>query len=171
PVATGSGPGVRGVGLRGLTAIAGPSAGTGPSSCTFGAGPGKHCLNGKPGTDAAGACTTDVDCGNQAGACALDANCFFGAPLSITSPVAACAVNVVRSDFCAEASLLNFSLDVHGALSTRVYLGACPHCTAGKCDGGARGGASCKADVNGTSVDCAPAPSGFLGQFASVQNL
>jgi hypothetical protein len=171
PVATGSTTVLAVVGLRGLTAIAGPSAGSGPSSCTFGAGPGKHCLNGKTGTDGAGACATDVDCGNVAGACGLDANCFFGAPLSIASPVAACALNVVRSDFCAEANLLAFSLDVHGALSTRVYLGACPRCSAGKCAGGARDGDSCSADVNGTSVDCPPAPSGFLGQFSSVQHL
>src|SRR5262249_59258297 len=44
------------VGLRGLKAIFGPSSGFGPTSCTRGAGPASHCLNGKPGADGARAC-------------------------------------------------------------------------------------------------------------------
>ncbi|HLY37808.1 MAG TPA: hypothetical protein VKU61_07220, partial [Candidatus Binatia bacterium] len=72
--------------------------GTGPSNCTLGDGPGKHCINGFCNTDAdcgnvAGACqsnrcnpgtqttplscTADASCGGCAGCCGLDANCFF----------------------------------------------------------------------------------------------
>ncbi len=157
------------VGLRGASAIAGPSDGTGPADCSRGAGPGTHCINGSPGTDGAGACRGDGDCGGAAGSCALDANCFFGAPLSITAPVAACAVNVALTDFCGEAHLLRFSVDVRGALSSRAYLGACPTCTAGRCQGGARDGQACSG--SDPSIDCLPAPAGFLGAFTSTPAL
>ncbi len=157
------------VGLRGFTAIAGPSDGTGPTDCTRGAGPGRHCLNGAPGTDGAGACATDAQCGGASGACALDARCFFGSSISLTSPLEACVVNTILKDFCAEAELIGFGLDIRGALSSRVYLGACPTCTSGRCVGGARAGQTCSASR--AAVDCPPAPAGFVGAFPSVQRL
>lgn len=159
------------VGLSGLTAIAGPSAGTGPADCSLGAGPGRHCLNGSGGTDGRGTCVTDASCGGTAGSCGLDANCFFGPPLSIPSPVAACAVNVALADFCGEANLAQLSVAVHAALSTRVYLGACPACLRGVCQGGARAGRPCAAASTGTSIDCPPSPATFAGAITSVPTL
>jgi len=89
--------------------------------------------------------------------------------LSITAPVAACAVPTVLTDFCGEANLLLFSIDLRGALSARVYAGACPICTGGMCQGGAHNGQSCSG--SGPSIDCLPTASGFLGAFTAVANL
>src|SRR5438132_1705704 len=46
----------------------GPSAGSGPTNCTRGAGPGRHCVN----NNSLPACTNDGNCGGAAGSCALD---------------------------------------------------------------------------------------------------
>jgi hypothetical protein len=170
-LATGSEVVLNVVGLSGFTAIAGPSAGSGPADCSLGAGPGRHCLNGSGGTDGRGTCVSDANCGGAAGSCGLDANCFFGPPLSIPSPVAACAVNVALADFCGEANLAQFSVAVHAALSTRVYLGACPACVRGVCQGGAGAGRACVAASNGTSIDCLPSASTFAGAITSVPTL
>jgi hypothetical protein len=158
------------VGLRGFTAIAGPSAGSGPSDCSLGAGPGKHCLNGSPGRNGQGLCVTDEDCGGL-GTCGLDANCFFGPPLQISTPVNACAVNVTLTDFCGEANLASFAITVRGALTTRVYLSSCPTCVNHQCQGGARDGLGCTASESGTSADCLPTPGTFVGAFVSVPTI
>ncbi|HLK11364.1 MAG TPA: hypothetical protein VKW76_08280 [Candidatus Binatia bacterium] len=170
-LATGSEVVLNVVGLSGFTAIAGPSAGSGPADCSLGAGPGRHCLNGSGGTDGRGTCVSDASCGGALGSCALDANCFFGPPLPIPSPVPACAVNVALQDFCGEANLAQFSVTVHAALSTRVYLGGCPACIKGVCQGGGRAGQRCTAASNGTSIDCLPTPSAFTGAVTSVPTL
>jgi hypothetical protein len=157
-------------GLRGTIAILGGSDGTGPADCTRGAGPAKHCVNGAPGLDGHGACVGDLECG-PAGGCQLDANCYFTAPLNITDPVATCAVNVSLTDLCAEVNLLTFASTFRGAISSRVYFGACPQCVGGVCQGGARDGLTCTAASAGTSSDCLPTPSTFFGAFMTAPTL
>jgi hypothetical protein len=158
------------VGLRGARAIFGPSDGDGPASCTRGAGPGRHCLNGQPGRDGQGRCTTDADCGGAPGSCALDANCYFAPPLTVADVlpgVSACVVSTALADFCGDINILGFETNVRGALSNRIYLQACPTCTSGRCSGGPRNGERCTPSGAGTSVDCLPAGGTFLGAFAA----
>ncbi|HXJ32944.1 MAG TPA: hypothetical protein VMS22_02810 [Candidatus Eisenbacteria bacterium] len=158
------------VGLRGTRAIFGPSDGDGPASCTRGAGPGRHCIDGRPGRDGHGLCTTDADCSGVPGSCALDANCFFAPPLGIANVlpgVSACAVSTALDDFCGDIDILGFATNVRGALSNRIYLATCPTCVSGRCNGGPRDGQRCSASSAGTSVDCPPDGAAFLGAFAS----
>lgn len=72
--------------VNGLSLGLSASDGTSPANCTRGAGPLRHCLNGAPGTDGAGLCTSDADCGEGVGNCQLDANCLFGAPIPVPNP-------------------------------------------------------------------------------------
>jgi len=158
------------VGLRGTKAIFGPSDGTGPASCTRGAGPGRHCLDGRPGRDGQGACVSDADCSGTPGSCALDANCFFAPPLAIPNVlpgINACAVSTALADFCGDLDIIGFATTVKGALANRIYLTACPTCVSARCVGGPRNGQRCTASSAGTSVDCLPDPTTFLGAFAS----
>jgi hypothetical protein len=158
------------VGLRGSKAVLGPSDGSGPATCTRAAGPGRHCIDGRPGTDGHGTCTADASCSGTPGSCALDANCFFAPPLAVANVlpgVDACAVSTALADFCGDLDILSFATDVRGALSTRIYLAACPTCTSGRCSAGPRSGQSCQASSAGTSVDCPPDASPFVGAFAA----
>jgi hypothetical protein len=162
------------VGLRGARAILGASEGTGPADCSLGAGPASHCINGAPGTNGQGACRVDTDCGGGPGSCALDANCFLAAPLPLdieSLGLTACGVNVVLAYVCGELDILGFETTVHAALSTRAYLSPCPTCSGGRCQGGARNGLPCRAGPGGTSVDCLPAPSTFVGASTSAPTL
>jgi hypothetical protein len=161
-------------GLRGSRAIIGASDGTGPADCSRGAGPGSHCLNGAPGTNGSGACHVDTDCGGAAGTCGLDANCFLAPPLPIhvaSLGLDVCAANVLLADVCGELDILGFETTVNAALGTRAYLAACPTCVDKKCQGGARNGLSCKAGPTGTSVDCLPAGSSFVGTAVAAATL
>ena len=99
------------------------SNGTGPADCTRGAGPLKHCANGAPGTDSNGLCTVDADCGLGTGNCVLDANCFFGPPIPLSSPVPAtssCVVNAIGTDACGTADLQANSSSLSVALLARL---------------------------------------------------
>src|SRR5262249_37280157 len=158
------------VGLRGSSAILGPSDGAGPASCTRGAGPGKHCIDGKPGTDGGGTCSSDGDCSGTPGSCALDAHCFFAPPLVIPNVLPGldvCVVSTALHDFCGEIDSLSFATTLRGGLANRVYLVACPTCVSGRCSAGPDQGKSCSASSAGTSVDCPPTGSSFVGTLAS----
>lgn len=159
--------------VNGLSLGLAASQGTGPSNCTRGAGPLRHCLNGNAGTDGAGLCAVDADCGGGVGNCQLDANCLFGAPIPVPNPapaLTACAVNVIATDPCGTTNPTNGSASLTLSVSARLYLtgdpeSPCPRCEAGTCTGGARAGQPCSGDVGsaGTSFDCPPAPAQFLG--------
>jgi hypothetical protein len=159
---------VKGVGL--LDVKLGGSPGNGPRDCTQGAGPNAHCLNGKPGTDGQGACTSDAHCGGGKGTCQYDANCFFGPPIPITS-FGACIVNAFQSDLCGNVNLLTTQATFATTISARVYLTGnpaqpCPVCTAGVCSAGANTGGACEpVGALGTSPDCPPADTAFLGSL------
>jgi hypothetical protein len=153
-----------------LAATLAASEGNGPADCTRGAGPGRRCLNGGTGTDGAGACATDTDCG-LTGACQLEANCYFGPPLPIAAAGASsCIVNAFLTDACGSASLVNAGqATLEAAVSSRVYLtgnptSPCPRCVGGFCSAGARAGEACAGGVGAeqTSVDCPPAAATFL---------
>jgi hypothetical protein len=161
-------------GISGLSITLAPSVGNGPADCTRGAGPGRHCVNGSPGTDSAGACFTDDDCGILPGACLLDANCYFGPPLPVALPgppdLSLCLVNGIATDVCGSADLVSGSASLSAGLMTRIYLtrtaaAPCPQCIAGVCVGGERAGLSCSGGIGGqqTSIECLPAPSKYVG--------
>jgi hypothetical protein len=159
--------------VNGLSLGLAASDGTGPANCTRGAGPLRHCVNGAPGTDGHGLCTTDADCGEGVGNCRPDANCLFGAPIPVPNPtpvLSACAVNVIASDPCGVANLLDGSASVSLALSARLYLtgdqaSPCPRCVGGVCSGGARAGQPCAGGAGsaGTTHECLPDPTEFVG--------
>jgi hypothetical protein len=159
---------VKGIGV--LDVKLGGSAGSGPRDCTLGAGPNAHCLNGKPGTDGHGACTSDAHCGGGKGTCQYDANCFFGPPIPIGA-FGACVVNAFQSELCGDVNLLNLQATFATTISARVYLTGstttpCPVCTAGTCSTGKNAGASCTAiGALGTSPDCLPNDTSFLGSL------
>lgn len=159
-------------GLTGTMAVLGPSSGTGPKDCTLGAGPGRHCVNGAPGTGG-GACSADAQCGVP-GSCALDANCFFGPPLPLGGPAAACVENVVLADMCGDVDLVGFATNVNSALSARVFLtgdaaSPCPRCMSGKCTAGPNAGNGCQpVGTLATSLDCPPDPASFVGTITVV---
>jgi hypothetical protein len=159
--------------VNGLALGLAASRGTGPANCTRGAGPLRHCVNGNPGTDGSGLCTGDADCGGGVGNCQLDANCLFGAPIPVPNPtpaLTACAVNVIATDPCGTSNLTTGAASLTLSISARLYLtgdpaSPCPRCEAGTCSGGARAGQPCSGGVGsaGTSVDCLPDPTEFLG--------
>ena len=159
---------VKGIGL--LDVKLGGSDGNGPRDCTKGAGPGAHCLNGRPGTDGSGACTSDAHCGGGKGTCQYDANCFFGPPIPIAS-FGACVVNAFQSDLCGNVNLLTTQATFATTISARVYLTGnpaepCPVCASGTCSAGRNAGAACEAvGALGTSPDCPPADTAFLGSL------
>src|SRR5206468_6058032 len=114
--------------------------------CTLGGGPGRHCLNGSPGIDGMGSCSSDTDCpGNAvAGACDLDARCYFGPPVPAPlGPLSTCIVNAITKDVTGSANLLTRKTSLDAALSARVYLTSrptspCPQCVNGTCTAGQR---------------------------------
>jgi hypothetical protein len=160
-------------GVNGLAITLTASDGSGPADCTKGAGPGRHCTNGQPGTDGNGACATDADCGPPAGACDLDANCFFGPPIPVPAgPFSVCILSVIRSDICGSADLLTRDTTLQAGLGPRIYLTSdamspCPRCDAGVCTAGKRAGLSCSGGVGSkqTTLECPPRDSQFAGRL------
>lgn len=157
-------------GLSVLSVKLGGSDGSGPLDCTKGAGPDAHCLNGAPGTDGAGACSSDAHCGGGTGTCAWDANCFFGPPIPLAA-FGACVVNAFQTDLCGEVDLLTTQATFATVISARVYLtgdlaAPCPVCASGVCSAGANAGGTCTplGDA-GTSPDCPPSATAFLGSL------
>ena len=160
-------------GVSGTALTLAASRGSGPSNCTRGAGPLRHCVNGNAGTDGNGLCAADADCGGGVGNCQLDANCLFGAPIPVPNPtpaLSACAVNVIATDPCGTANLTSGASSLTLALAARLYLtgdpvSPCPRCVGGTCTAGARAGQPCAGGVGsaGTSFDCLPDPTQFLG--------
>jgi hypothetical protein len=148
----------------GPTFTVGGSAGTGKKDCTRGAGPGRHCIS---STNFGLACTSDANCDStRAGSCAADANCFFGAPLSL-SAFNACVVNVVSADASGSLDETTGAATLTVPLSFRAYLAACPVCSGGACSGGQTPGAACTPqDANGFTVECLPAASGYFTSIA-----
>jgi hypothetical protein len=165
-------------GLNLLSAVIGPSEGSGPYDCTLPALATRHCVNGSTGTDGAGACTTDAHCGVGAapGSCARDARCFFGPPLPISvpsfPPASTCVVNAFQDGACGELNLLTQAVSFKTGVSARAYLGAsvtapCPRCIGNVCQGGANDGGACTPIGSAqTSVDCLPPDSAFVGALA-----
>jgi hypothetical protein len=160
-------------GLSGLALTLTSSDGTGPADCTKGAGPGRHCTNGQPGTDGHGACTTDAHCGPPAGACDLDANCFFGPPIPVPAgPFSVCILSVIRTDICGAASLLTRETTLQAGLGPRIYLTSdpvspCPRCVGARCTAGQRAGMTCSGGVGSkqTSLECPPRNTQFAGRL------
>lgn len=159
---------VKGIGL--LDVKLGGSEGNGPRDCTKGAGPDAHCLNGAPGTDGEGLCTSDAHCGGGKGTCQYDGNCFFGPPIPIGS-FGACVVNAFLTDLCGNVNLLSTQATFSTTISARVYLTGnlqepCPVCTDGTCSAGKNAGGACEAVGGlGTSPDCPPNDASFLGSL------
>lgn len=153
------------------------SNGTGITNCTRGTGPLRHCVNGQPGTNGMGLCTTDADCGQGSGNCLLDANCFFGPPIPVSPPtpaLATCIVNPFASDVCGALDTAALSSSLNFALSTRLYLTQnpaqpCPLCSGGVCTAGDRAGLACSGGIGsfGTSNECPPSASQYVGQIFS----
>jgi hypothetical protein len=161
---------VAGVNGPALTLTA--SDGSGPADCTKGAGPGRHCTNGQPGTDGSGACASDADCG-MVGACDLDANCFFGPPIPVPAGAfSVCILSVVRSDICGAANLTTRETTLQAGLGPRIYLTSdpvspCPRCNAGTCTAGKRAGLPCSGGIGTkqTTLECPPRDSQFAGHL------
>jgi hypothetical protein len=153
------------------------SNGTGIINCTRGAGPGKSCVNGNPGTNGMGLCTTDADCGQGSGNCLPVANCFFGPPIPISPPtpaLATCIVNPFTTDVCGALDTATLTSSLNFGLSTRLYLTQnpaqpCPLCQGGVCTAGARQGLACSGGIGSfqTSNECPPSPSQFVGSITS----
>jgi hypothetical protein len=162
--------------VDGLAIVLTASDGTGPTNCTKGSGPGKHCINGSTGTDGNGTCTTDADCGTPAGSCDEDANCFFGPPIPVNAGfLSACALNVIRHDLCGTADLAANTTTMSAGLAPRLYVtgnptSPCPQCLGGLCDGGKRAGLPCGGVVNAsnTTIDCPPSDFQFAGRLELV---
>ena len=166
---------VTGVSL-GVALTLGGSPGSGPADCTLGAGPGMHCLNGSPGADGIGACSSDADCG-QADACAPDPNCFFGPPVPLpvpaSPPTSTCIVNAIAKDVSGAANLLTRKTTLNASLSPELYLtgdatSPCPQCMGGVCTSGERQGMPCSRGVgsNDTTIECPPQRNQFVGRLA-----
>jgi hypothetical protein len=158
-------------GVNGSAITATASVGTGPATCTLGAGPDRICLNGAPGSNGAGACTTDADCG-AVRACDLRPNCYFGAPVPVQLGAAStCIMNAIATDVCAQSDLLTRQTTITSAsLAAHAYLtgdGAspCPRCVAGTCTSGQRAGLPCSGGVGSlqTTIECPPDAARFAG--------
>jgi hypothetical protein len=142
------------------------SDGSGPETCSKGAGPGRHCHGSGPTTGAS--CTDDADCGGSPGTCLADANCFLTPPLPAPGISGICLVNVYETDLTGRVDTVRGSLEYGYDAATRVYLTGtpqpCPRCVAGRCDSGANQGGSCIATGEfGTSAACLPDGSTFFG--------
>jgi hypothetical protein len=163
--------------ISGFALTLGGSAGSGATDCTQGAGPGKHCLNGNPGTDGLGACASDTECGDQVDACAPDANCFFGPPMPVPNaanpPTSTCIVNAIAQDVTGTANLLTRATAVNASLAARLYLtgdatSPCPRCVSGTCTAGSRLGLVCSGGVGSTQTtnECPPDPLKYVGSLS-----
>jgi hypothetical protein len=152
------------------------SAGTGPTNCTKGAGPTKHCIGGS--TFPPPACSTDANCGGTPGSCALDLNCSFGPPLPITGALPVCVINAIQTDASGTATPATGDSTVSIPLSSRVYLTAnatdpCPRCINNVCDSSWKDGgnnqtpnhgqACTPTGTQGTSLSCLPPLGDFQG--------
>jgi hypothetical protein len=166
--------------VQGTALTLASSNGTPPNNlidCTRGAGPLKHCVNGNPGTNGMGLCTSDADCGQGGGNCLPDANCFFGPPIPVSPPtpaLATCIVNPFASDVCGALDTATLTSSLNFALSTRLFLTQnpaepCPRCVGNVCTAGARASLSCSGGIgsNSTSNECPPSPSQYVGQIFS----
>ncbi len=165
----------------GTSLVLAGSAGNGPADCTRGPAATRHCIDGFPGTDNAGACATDADCSGMVGSCDYDANCFFGPPVPVPNPAApplsVCIVNAVAQDICGTADLANGGhTSLTAALAPRIYLTTngigepCPRCISGTCTGGQRAGLSCSGGVGSdqTTIECPPELDVFAGRLSVV---
>ncbi len=137
--------------------------------CTLGAGPGKICLNGDPGTGG-GACTVKADChpgsADVGDVCIPKPNCYFGPPLPIPNPatpgLSTCVLNVIASDGSGTANATTGASSVTLPLSSLVYItgnvtAPCAQCVSGHCVGGRNNGGTCTAvGTKLTSLDCLP---------------
>ncbi|HXQ23483.1 MAG TPA: hypothetical protein VN812_17530 [Candidatus Acidoferrales bacterium] len=157
-------------GISGQTLTLGPGTNTDPTTCTSGAGPFSHCLNGAAGVDGSGGCTSDADCNRKVGACALDANCYFGPPIPVPQGVvSACSISAFATDMCGAVDVSSNTTVLTTSLSARLYLtgnadSPCPQCVGGGCVGGKNDGKACTAlGSDNTSIDCPPEDKQFLG--------
>jgi len=148
----------------GSTLTLGGSDGTGPTDCTRGSGPGRHCING-----GGAACATDANCGNAAGACALDANCYLVQPIPISNgALSLCLVDVLESDETGTADLDAGTAAVIEHHASRLYLTSdpvspCPRCENGACTAGKNAGDPCMPlGSKLTTIDCLPKDEQFL---------
>jgi hypothetical protein len=161
------------VGVSANSITLGPSNGSDPASCTRGAGPLSHCIDGGTGHDGKGLCTTDAECKGKVGACALDANCYFGPPVPVpNSFFSACTINVFQTDLCGNVDLQSNTTNLTTLLSARAYLtgdpeSPCPQCIASTCQGGENDGQPCTVVGSAnTSPDCPPLTKQFLGALS-----
>jgi hypothetical protein len=162
------------VGIGVPTIVLAGSEGNGPQDCTKGAGPEKHCLNGKPGTDGEGLCATDADCASKLGACQPDANCYFGPPVPVHGEFPACSINALQSDMCGSINATTFETNFMAVISARTYItfnaeSPCPKCVDGLCTAGRNAGGACTPLGNyETSPDCPPMDEQFLAALQLV---
>jgi hypothetical protein len=140
------------------------SFGTSRADCSRGPESATHCI-----TDPTIACTTDSDCTGLKGDCAPDANCFFGPPIPINGFPPSCVVNTFASDASGTVDVSTGVSSVSIDLSSRVFLtlgqlSTCPSCAGGFCDSGQNAGQACvTTNAGGTSTDCPPSVSLFVG--------
>ena len=140
------------------------SFGTSRADCSRGPESATHCIS-----DPTIACTTDSDCTGLKGDCAPDANCFFGPPIPINGFPPSCVVNTFASDASGTVDVSTGVSSVSINLSSRVFLtlgqlSTCPSCVGGFCDSGQNSGQACvTTNASGTSTDCPPSVSLFVG--------
>jgi len=131
-------------------------------------------MNGAPGIDGHGACGKDIDCG-RLGTCGPEVRCFFGPPIPVPNgTLSACVVNGFLSDLCGSVDLVTHDETLATALLSELFLtqdaaSPCPLCIDGTCSGGANSGQACTPVGSlGTSQDCPPAVTTFLGTLTVV---
>jgi hypothetical protein len=160
--------------VNGLALTLTASDGTGPLTCSRGAGPDQHCYNGAPGTNGMGLCTTDADCGSDQDYCLPRANCYFGAPIPLRPSSAAfnsCVMQAILTDACGAINLDQATASLSVALGVRMYLTQneppCPGCVNGMCAGGQRDGLACGSGFGpeATTLECPPLDEDFIGQL------
>jgi hypothetical protein len=160
--------------VNGLSVTLTASDGTGPLTCSRGAGPDQFCYNGHPGTNGMGLCTTDADCGSDQDYCLPRANCYFGAPIPLrpsSSAFNSCVMQAILTDACGAINLTEASASLQVALGVRMYLTQneppCPGCVGGVCVGGQRNGLACGSGFGpeSTTLECPPLNEDFIGQL------
>jgi len=147
------------------------SAAPGPVGCTLGPSATRHCLGGER---AGRECRSNDECGppESRTACEPDARCYVAPPTQIAAgvvpgaDVTTCIVRAIDADLAGSLDVATGALEWTQAATTRIYLGECPKCVAGVCDGGDNARGACEAsDGWETSVDCPPRSENF---FVSV---
>ncbi len=161
--------------VNGLAFTLTASDGTGPLTCSRGAGPDQHCYNGAAGTNGMGLCTTDADCGSDQDYCLPLANCYFGAPIPLRPSEPAfnsCVLQAILTDACGAINLDSGTASLSVALGVRMYLTQndppCPACGVnGVCDSGERVGQACAGGFgdDATTIECPPSSDDFIGQL------